>query len=421
MKNIFKIKFLAALGAGMLLLASCNKDMEQLAPLATPTYPTGAGVQGAIAAIPGDSLYNRLLIKSGLSSMLNNNSVSYTLFATDNNGMKVFINALSGGLVPLNAPDATFSGFITNNIPANSAAGIILYNLVGGKYPSSAIPETFPNYPLPSQIVLDPNLPFARLPIFPSKRGSAMWVNNIPITGVDLAASNGIIHHTATIVAPPATTLRNMIAGESTLSYFRAAIARADSGQVVKPNNDSTNFFNYLLGYGVTNMTVLAPNDAAFQNLVYALVYGKVLQLTGSASIAAAQATAAVAAGPAFLATNNVTSAQIRGIVAYHILGNGTTSIKPDIRVFGVNFSPYTPSPTAVKTLVNAGFASHPGVLAGSTVVNGFAANIKFIGFGGLPTTTPFAGPAASTVSTLYDKHGANGVYHVIDRVLLPQ
>lgn len=421
MKNIFKIKFVAAVCAGSLLLASCNKDVEQLAPIATPTYPSGAGVAGAIAAIPGDSLYNRLLIKSGLAPMFNNNASTYTLFATDNTGMKVFINALSGGAVPLNAPDATFSGFITANIPQTSAAGIILYNTIGGKYPSSAIPETFPNYPLPSQIVLDPNLPFARLPIFPSKRGSNLWVNNIPVTSVDLAASNGIIHHTYTIVAPPQATLRQMIANESTLSYYRAAIARADSGQLVKANNDSTNFFNYLLGYGVTNMTVLTPNDVAFQNLVFAMVYGKVLALTGSPATAAAQANAAVAAGPAFLATNNVTTAQIRGIMAYHFLASGTTSITPNIRVFGVNLSPYTPSPTAVKTLVNSSIAAHPGILAGSGFFNGFSTGITFLGYGALPTITPYSGPAANTLAGQFDKHGANGVYHIIDRVLLPQ
>lgn len=438
MKNIFKIKFVAAVCAGSLLLASCNKDVEQLAPIATPTYPSGAGVAGAIAAIPGDSLYNRLLIKSGLAPMFNNNASTYTLFATDNNGIKIFAKSL----YPLldTSSNSAVSIFISTQVPTATAAGIILYNTIGGKYPSSAIPETFPNYPLPSQIVLDPNLPFARLPIFPSKRGSNLWVNNIPVTSVDLAASNGIIHHTYTIVAPPQATLRQMIANESTLSYYRAAIARADSGQLVKANNDSTNFFNYLLGYGVTNMTVLTPNDAAFQNLVFAMVYGKVYaavyaaQIAGGASVPAAQAAAnaaatppanaAVAAGPAFLATNNVTTAQIRGIMAYHFLASGTTSITPNIRVFGVNLSPYSPSPTAVKTLVNSSIAAHPGILAGASFFGPFANSITFLGYGSLPpAATPYNGPAAisSALAGQLDKHAANGVYHIIDRVLLPQ
>ena len=43
---------------------------------------------------------------------------------------------------------------------------------------------------------------------------------------------------------------------------------RADIGQVVKDGNDSTNFLNYLVGYGVLNMTVLAPSDTAFKTII---------------------------------------------------------------------------------------------------------------------------------------------------------
>ena len=84
--------------------------------------------------------------------------------------------------------------------------------------------------------------------------------------------------------SPPARLLKDTLNRVSDLTYFKAAVARADSGQVNLGRLDS------LLNYAVTNMTVLAPNDAAFQNLIYGLVYGKVFALTGSAVIADAQA-----------------------------------------------------------------------------------------------------------------------------------
>ena len=230
-------------------------------------------------------------------------------------------------------------------------------------------------------------------------------------------ASNGVIHHTFTVVAPPSATLRSVIAAKPTLSYFRAALLRADSGAVVKPNNDSTNFINYLVGYGVTNMTVVAPNDVAFQTLIFGLVYGQVLAATGSIPIATAQANGAVAAGPAFLNTNNVSTALIKGIVAYHFLAtNKTGSYKPDIRVFSVNV-PSTP--TFVKTLVNGAVAVHPGVLATATFAGPTTSALSFAGAG----TFPPGGTAFSQPANVVDKdnHGANGVLHIIDKVMLPQ
>ena len=113
-------------------------------------------------------------------------------------------------------------------------------------------------------------------------------------------------------------------------------------------------------------MTVLAPNNAAFQTLIFGLVYGKVLALTGDPAIANAQAAGAVAAGPAFLSTNNISTADVRAIIAYHILAAANTAgvYQPAYRAFSVNFSS---TPTYVKTLVNSSFAAHPGILAQAT------------------------------------------------------
>ena len=372
--------------SGLFLLSSCNKDLEQFAAIPTPVYPTGNGVAATIAANPNDSLFSRLIVRSGLAATLNDLTKNYTVFAVDNAGMKVFVNAASGGAVPLQ------------------------YNTIGQKFPAASLGATFPNYPLTSQIILDPTQPFVRMNIFPVRGTAYSYVNNLPITGADQVAANGVIHHTYTIVAPPTATLKAMIAGESTLSYFRAAIARADSGTVA-----GTSQFDFLLNYGVTNMTVLAPNDAAFQSLVFGLVYSQVFAATGSTAIATAVANGAVAAGPAFLSTNNVTTAQIKGIIAYHLLATKTTSYQPNIRVFSVNI-PATP--TFIKTLVNGAFDAHPGILAKATYAGPFAIGATFTGLGNFGGA-PYSGTPANAVAI--DKHAVNGVYHIIDKVLLPQ
>ncbi|MEI7736116.1 MAG: hypothetical protein WCI49_11660, partial [Ferruginibacter sp.] len=266
-----------------------------------------------------------------------------------------------------------------------------------------------------SQIILDPTQPFVRMPIFPVRGTPYSYVNNLPLIATDMAANNGVIHTAYSVAAPPTATLKTMLAGEATLSYFRAAVARADSGSIGLSKFDS------LLNYGVTNMTVLAPNDAAFQTLVFGLVYSNVLAAGGSVPVAIATANGAVAAGPAFLGTNNVSTALVKGIVAYHLLASLTSSTstpyQPNIRVFSNNV-PATP--TFIKTLVNGGLAIHPGVMAKATYTGPAVTGLQFTGYGTFPSGgTPFSGTAASAVTL--DKHAVNGVYHIINSVLLPQ
>jgi hypothetical protein len=171
-------------------------------------------------------------------------------------------------------------------------------------------------------------------------------------------------------------------------------------------------------------MTVLAPNDDAFRTLIYGLVYGQVLALTGDAGIADAQATAAVAAGPAFLSTNNVTTKLLRGVLAYHLLATpnpSTGDFETNIRVFSVNFPQAShTSPFFITTLVNTSVAVHPGIKVDATFTGPFVTDLKFTGLGTFPPDgAPYSGTPATATSL--DNHAVNGVYYVIDHVLLPQ
>jgi len=412
--------FYLVIVSGSLLLTACNKDLETFAPIAKPAYPSGLGVAATIAANPNYSFYSALITRAGMAATLNDSTRTFTLFATDNNGMKVFVNAASSGAVPLNAPDATFLGFISTSLPAASAAGIIQYNTIGQKVAFGSVGTAFPNFPLTSQIILDPTQQFVRMPIFPVRGTPYSYVNNIPVIATDMTASNGVIHTTFTIVSPlpasPLVTLKSLIAADGKLSYFKAAIARGDSGQVGISGVGAYGLsFDSLMNYPVTNMTVLAPDSNACKTLIFGSVYAALLAQGVPAATAAAQATA-ISSTPAGF--NALPVATVRGVVAYHILASANTgSFKPDIRAFSVNFSP---TGNFATTLVNGSIAVHPGIRGQATFAGPSVTALKFTGYGTFPPGgAPYSGTAANATS--WDRMALNGVLHVIDAVLLPQ
>jgi uncharacterized surface protein with fasciclin (FAS1) repeats len=395
MKKINKkigILFLAAL-SGIVFLSSCNKDLPQ-ADVVTPE--SGTSIGQAIAANPNYSIFNAALIRTGIAASLNDTASNFTVFAPDDAAM-----GLSG-----------ISLAVVNGLPIASLTSIVQYHIVGSKVPSTLFAGSFPNVRMPTTLALDPANALLRMSTFPSKLTAFSYVNNTPITVVDQVFNNGIIHNVASLLSPTSSSLKTLIAAKPTLSYFRAAIARADSGSVGLSKLDS------LLNYPPLNMTVLAPSDSAFKNLVFGLVYTNVINGGGSATLALATANGAVAAGPAFLGTNNVTTALIKGVVAYHFLASLTPAgYQPNVRVFSVNV-PSTP--TFVKTLVNGSIGIHPGIQASATFSGPIPSSVTFAGY----TINPSTGanvPTGSGNVIDKDNHGYNGVFHIIDRVLLPQ
>ena len=81
--------------ASMVVFTSCNKDLEQITEPAAVS-PTGSALGETLKATANDSLYYRLIIKSGLLNSLNNKATTFTMFVPDNNAMRSFINAASG-------------------------------------------------------------------------------------------------------------------------------------------------------------------------------------------------------------------------------------------------------------------------------------------------------------------------------------
>lgn len=396
------------LAAAIFGLTACNKEPEQITS-APATPPTGLSLGETLAATTDDSLFNRMVIKGGMAATLSNKNLGYTLFVPNNAAV---ITSFGGSLASANAT--------INALSPTTLALIVKYNMIPQKLMSTQILHGFPNMQMPTDIILDPTNPLVRMTSFPSKSGAAgasFYYNNAPLTTADNVVANGVIHHTGFIVAPPSRVLKDTIARVSNLSYFRAAIARADSGSTGLSRFDS------LLNYPVVNMTVLAPNDAAFQTLIYGLSFQGYLATRPTPYTATDSATAntlatgAVAAGPAFLSTNNVTTALVKGIIAYHFLAtNPTGAYQPNIRAFSVNI-PSTP--IFVKTLVNAGVAVHPGIMARATYTGPIVTALAFSSYGSFP---PGGAPFSYTANTLgMDRLAVNGIFHIIDKVLLPQ
>jgi uncharacterized surface protein with fasciclin (FAS1) repeats len=393
----------------VLILASCNKALPDATPILYPdTNPAATTLGDEINSNPNYTFYKAALAKVGMTALLTDTGSVFTVFLPTNSAF------IAAGIT---------SVAMINGMPAATVGAIVQYTIIPGQQFLSGSFGQLPNIQLPTTMTIGA-LPGTPLPlknsIFISKTSVGSWANNMPITAWDMKFRNGVIHTVGVIVSPPSATLKDLIATNNQLSYYRAAIARADSGTDL----NSTASFNYLLGYGVTNMTVLAPNNAAFQTLIFGMAFQGYLNTRPLPRNAIDTATAmaygngAVAAGPAFLGTNNVKTSDIRGIMAYHFIAtNAGAGYQPNVRMFSNNFGT---TPTFYKTLVNSSVSVHPGIMAKATFTGPFVSNLTFTGMGTFPPGgAPFSGAAATAVSM--DNGGVNGVYYVLDKVLLPQ
>lgn len=389
----------------MAILSSCNKEVEQF-PLNVTTIPSGLSLAETVAATPNDSLFNKIIKKNAaIVTLLTSKSSSFTLFVPDNAAV---IASFGGTLAAANA--------VITAMSVTTATLIVSYNIIPQALPTSKIVHPFPNMQMPTAIILDPTNPLVRMTSFPSKNpaNNIYYYNNAPLVSTDIIVANGIIHHTAFLVAPPSQVLKSLIAADANLSYFRAAIARADSGKA------GLNRFDSLLNYAVTNMTVLAPNNTAFQTVLDTTIRRALIAQGLPPATAAATATFLASSDTVFrnpALYSSLTAATVRGIIAYHFLSAPVNNVyTPNIRVFTVNVPP---TPTFIKTLVNSSFAPHPGVMAQATYAGPFVTALTFAGVGTNPTGgAPFSQPANAVVR---DRLAVNGITHTIDKVLLPQ
>ena len=394
----------------VLLMTSCNKEVEQF-PDVTPEPSNGQTLDQVLQATADYSLYYALVSRGGQQSLINDNSRSFTMFVPGNNGIKAAINVLSGGLVPVSAPDAVFLGFINSQISVAQAAAIVQYNTIPQTIRAASIPSTFPNFFYPSTLNPAPTLSaLARLDIYPTTRNGA-WVNNVPIVGVDIPAVNGVIHQTATVVVPSQRFLWERISTESDLTYLKAAILRADSG--VAPGS---RLQDYLSSFG-PNFTVFAPVDTAFKSTLFGLIAQTLINNGVPPQIAIPTATQLSSTPNVFtnpLLASALTPQAVKGIVVYHVLGS---------RAFTNNFPT---AETGYPTLLNTAIPTHPGLKLQATFTppNPFvtSATVKDV-YSNSPAANIFinAQPLTPDPYGTSDQNFVNGVLHKISKVLLPQ
>jgi uncharacterized surface protein with fasciclin (FAS1) repeats len=358
----------------ILAIASCNKTLERFSsPIATTQ--NSLTISDFLISDTNYSLLNALVIRAGLTATLSDKNNTFTLFAPNNAAFRA-------------------AGFTTtaivSGLPVASAAGIAGYLLVPGReYTFADIPTTFPNIQLPTTLSIGvlPGTPVPfKLTIFPSKRGTTVWVNNVAALSFDMHFQNGIVHTISGIVSPPSLLLAQMIYVDPQFTMFDSLIARGDAAQP----NPALKIDSALKNPGA-NLTVFAPTNTAVKAFINAASGGAI-------PLAAPDA---VFFG--FIRTSfPATSAQ--GIVLYHIMG---------VRAFSVNF-PSTA--TFFPTLLNGGVPTHPGVSVQSFFKTGGLSvdSIKVLGVanGGIPAT--------SKPPSNFDKNAVNGVVHIIDKVLLP-
>lgn len=411
-----RLYFLVAI---LFFSVSCNKKLPQATPIDYPPVNNSTTSIGeALSSDTSYSFFAAAAAKTGQLASLSQDSTDFTVFVPTNDAFR-----LSG--IP--------SIDVVNSLPAQTLGGIVGYAIIPGhQFLSTDFADALPNKQLPTSITIGalPGVPLPlKLSTFPSISAAGFYDNNIPVTKKDIKLKNGVIHEVAAIVAPPSMVLKTAIDNNPDLNYFKAAVARADSGE------SGLNRFDSLLNYPVTNMTVLAPNDAAFQTLISGLVFQNYLShfpipTASDTANAMAAANGAVAAGPAFLASNNVSTSLLRSVIAYHFLAAynpADTAYEPNIRMFANNF---TSDPGVFYTTLVNNFAPpslQPGIMAQATFAGPFVTGLKFTGLGPLmPGGTPYSGPAANAklspaTHLVADNHAVNGVYYVIDKVLLPQ
>lgn len=401
--KLLKPSFLIA--GAVSLLVSCNKELPKAKPIEQPT-PTGSTITQLLDD-PSFSILKAAVAKAApasssglqpLSTLFSDNTGVFTLFAPTDAAFQIAF------------PGITAAAIAAPQFRPGLLDTLLRYHLVGGqKVTSAMIPTTFPNIQLPTSLILAPPSatlpPGLRMSIFPSKRGSALWANNIPITQADIAASNGVIHKVAVVVAPPnAGFLWNRINADTGLTYLRAAIKRADEGAAEASKLEAA------LMNPAANLTVFAPTNAAFQAILTAQITQALMGQGIPQATAVMVATGLASDTTVFTRPETagvLTPTTVKGLVVYHMLGN---------RAFSVNIPT---AATAVPTLLNSAIAAHPGITLQAT-----------FGATGSVTAATVKGAANTTASNVLidprangtsDQHYINGVLHKIDQVLRPQ
>ncbi len=212
-----------------LIVASCKKSTSSN----TTPPPAGTTITDVVAANSSFTILNKAIVKADMGTTLSGTG-PYTLFGPTDSAFNV-------------------SGIQSTDIDTMSAdhlKAIVSYHTLPSKMMAADMPAG-PNAKV---------LTSTGDSVFVTKNASGVFVNGVPVTQADIAASNGVIHAIGGVLIPPTGDLVHTIAADTSLSFLNAAIIRASQG--------TTDLATILASGGI--YTVFAPTNEAFRAAGYA-------------------------------------------------------------------------------------------------------------------------------------------------------
>jgi uncharacterized surface protein with fasciclin (FAS1) repeats len=180
-----------------------------------------------IATSPNHNLLEAAIVEAGLVSALQNPNATLTVFAPDDQAFTNLATALGTNV----------NGLL--GLP--NLQDILLYHVLGAVVPSSAVVNG---------AIVQPLSPTNTLKITATAGGS-VFVNHAQVTAVDLFAANGVVHVLNNVVLPAETVAD--VAIDNGFTTLVAAVVQAE----LLP----------ALTNPLSDLTVFAPNNAAFEDL----------------------------------------------------------------------------------------------------------------------------------------------------------
>jgi len=322
MKQSLLFKTLVSIvSVGSVLLISCDKDDDDVANANTT-------ITDIVVNTADYSTLESAVIKASLQTTLSG-AGPFTVFAPNN--------------AAFTASGITSSTL--NSLTAAQVQTILLYHTLNSKIMASDVPAG-PNAKV---------ITASGDSVFVTKNSSGVFINGVKVEEADIAATNGVIHRIGKVLMPP---VGDIVATAQAPGSGLDSLVKA----VVRANNDPGGDPTLLATLSTATLTVFAPDNAAFTQLLGALSLTDIDQIP---------------------------IATLLAVLRYHV-------------VAGRAFS---------SDLVDGSLTMLAG---GNTTIN------LTNGTGGGPTVTGNGNAGNKSNIAVTNIVATNGVVHVIDRVLLP-
>jgi uncharacterized surface protein with fasciclin (FAS1) repeats len=239
-QTIHSMLFVTALGT-IVTFSSCKKKTDDVV---TPPVVAVNTITDKVVADASLSLLKQAVVKAGLDGTLKTTG-PFTVFAPDDAAF-----AASG-----------ITAATITSLSADSLKKILLYHTIGSKILAAAVPAG----PNAKVVTAGGDSVFVT-----RTTAGAVYVNGIQVTSANIEADNGVIHKVNRVIKLPAANIVVTAVGAG-LDSLVVAVTRATNA----PGGDPT------LAGALSNatLTVFAPTNAAFRDLLTALSLSNISQI----------------------------------------------------------------------------------------------------------------------------------------------